>query len=345
MSRTYAKSPAAARALKLVRSLQSHFVQTLEGVGSASGAAETLESVEWLRTGGSNGGGRRIGTDGSANYNRASVNVSQVHYDDNPGKKLGSATALSAIVHPANPCAPSIHVHVSWTEYKSGEGYWRIMADLNPALPDDDDLNEFETALRDIAPDLFEQACEEGRRYFWIPSLERHRGISHFYLEAYNTNDPVADQALAERVTKVAIDTYGAIVRRRLTNQVVPTEDELSAQLAYHTVYLFQVLTLDRGTTAGLLVHDENDLGILGSLPAKVDSKLLGSWEAGMSKPQDELVVRLVEALGESKLAVVDDAAKARLAQVLRDHYKKHPQALELQASASTRPPSIENHQ
>jgi len=35
--------------------------------------------------------------------------------------------------------------------------------------------------------------------------------------------------------------------------------------------------TADRGTTSGLLVHDENDVGILGSLPSHVDKKLLES--------------------------------------------------------------------
>ena len=41
-------------------------------------------------------------------------------------------------------------------------------------------------------------------------------------------------------------------------------------QLAYHTRYFYQVLLLDRGTTAGLLVHDDNDVGTLGSLPGQV---------------------------------------------------------------------------
>ena len=38
----------------------------------------------------------------------------------------------------ANPYAPSIHMHISWTELKSGKGTWRIMADLNPSIASDD---------------------------------------------------------------------------------------------------------------------------------------------------------------------------------------------------------------
>jgi coproporphyrinogen III oxidase len=35
-------------------------------------------------------------------FDRASVNVSQVHYADEPTRKLASATALSTIIHPAH---------------------------------------------------------------------------------------------------------------------------------------------------------------------------------------------------------------------------------------------------
>ena len=50
--------------------------------------------------------------------------------------------------------------------------------------------------------------------------------------------------------------------------------------------YLFQVLTLDRGTTHGLLAHSENDVGTLGSLPTVVDRQLLQSWMEKVSPPQ-----------------------------------------------------------
>jgi coproporphyrinogen III oxidase len=64
-------------------------------------------------------------------YGRASVNVSVVHYDDEPEKALSAACALSAIVHPLNPHAPSMHLHTSWTSKKDGRGYWRIMAECS----------------------------------------------------------------------------------------------------------------------------------------------------------------------------------------------------------------------
>ncbi|MFT7670940.1 MAG: coproporphyrinogen III oxidase [Planctomycetota bacterium] len=341
---TFAQSTKAAEALVLVTALQQRFVELLEGISREAGSPAAFTPTDWQRDGGSHGGGTRFSSASTPVFNRASVNVSQVHYDDLEEKKLGSATALSAIVHPSNPFAPSIHLHVSWTEYKSGVGYWRIMADLNPSIPEAKATARFEAALRAVAPDLFERACEEGDRYFFIPALGRYRGVSHYYLEGYQTEDLSADAMLASDVAQAAIDIYGQLVNESLAAHPWPTAQDQAQQLAYHTLYLFQVLTLDRGTTTGLLVHDQNDLGIMGSLPGAIDRDLLASWRTKLAAPQDELLTALVAVFGEEQPGLVNERAKQQLAQVVREHYRKHPEALELQASAAKRPPTSENH-
>lgn len=323
-------------ALDLVESLQARFVQALELLGG-----DSFTAIEWLRDEGRHGGGVRYGIEDSELLGRASVNVSQVHYDDEPERKLGSATAISSIVHPSHPRAPSVHIHISWTELKSGEGYWRIMADLNPSLPNPEQTERFIAALRQAAPIEFDEAAKQGERYFFIPALGRHRGAAHFYLESYNTGDFDADLELAKQVGEAAIDGYLEI----LENPCLPVgEEEASSQLAYHTLYLFQVLTLDRGTTAGLLVHDQNDVGILGSLPAKVDRNLLSSWRSRMESPQDKLLDLILSALPRVGICTIDALVKQKLADAIRTHYKNHPEALNLQASGNRVPPTVENH-
>ena len=124
--------------------------------------------------------------------------------------------------------------------------------------------------------------------------------------------------------------------------------DEQRAQLSYHTVYFFQVLTLDRGTTSGLLVHSQNDVGIMGSLPSHVDRALLRSWAAKVAAPQDALVHALVDVLPETDDATpcpVDDRTRQRLAQTVRAHYQAHPEALNMQAAGNIIPPTVNNHQ
>ncbi len=278
-------------------------------------------------------------------FNRATVNFSQVHYDDLPDKKLASATALSCIIHPENPHGPSVHMHISWTELREGKGYWRVMADLNPAIPESTDREAFRSALTAAAPAVFGEAEAQGDRYFSIPALDRTRGVVHFYLEAYSTGDFSADQSLARRVGEETIDTYVALLKKSLESNPQPTDEDRDRQLAYHTVYLFQVLTLDRGTTSGLLVHDQNDVGILGSLPSHVDRELLAQWRERLPSPQDRLLAEIVAALPPGNPCPVDESTKKALAQLIRSHYRSFPDALALQASGSVVPPTVANHE
>lgn len=339
-----AQSPTAASALTLVQTLQRRLVGAMEQVAREAGDPQSFAPVQWLRDGGHHGGGERWGTGDTKVFDRASVNISQVHYDDEPDKRLASATALSAIIHPAHPQAPSMHVHLSWTAMRDGHGYWRVMADLNPSIPREADAQRFAAALRAAAPAHYDAAAAQGDRYFEIPALARHRGITHFYLEAFDTGDLAHDAALAERVIDAAIDTYAAIVADALRGRGPASADERAQQLAYHTLYLFQVLTLDRGTTSGLLIHDQNDVGILGSLPSHVDRGLLASWAAKVPAAQRPLVEAIVAELPAGSRVPVDDACKARLAAALRSFYRAHPDAIALQASGDVVPPTVANH-
>jgi coproporphyrinogen III oxidase len=345
VARVPAKSGDAERSLALVESLQTRFVSRLEAVAGKHGVAQPFEAVEWLRDEGRHGGGVRYVHGDNAVFNRASVNVSQVHYDDDPNKRLASATALSTIIHPDNPNAPSIHMHISWTEMRDGTGYWRVMADLNPSIPETADRARFDQALRGATGDTFDRGVEQGERYFFIPALQRHRGVSHFYLEGYRTEDREADIELARRVGETMIDCYAELLDAAVSDHPVIEEADRDKQLAYHTVYLFQVLTLDRGTTSGLLVHDQNDVGILGSLPARIDRALLQSWVDKAPMPQDSLVRGIVDALPDQVPAPVTEDAKRALAGVVREHYRQHPEALKLQASGDVVPPTVANHQ
>ncbi len=338
MSRTHAKEPRAGRALELVEGLQSRFAA---GLGALRGA-QAYRPVTWRRDEGRHGGGVRYEAPPCPAFNRASVNVSQVHYDDEPDRRLSSATALSTIVHPSNPRAPSVHIHISWTAMRSGAAYWRMMADLNPAILHEGDRDAYDAVLRGATGDHFEQGHANADLYFLIPALRRHRGVSHVYLEGFDSGDFEADLAFARGFGERVTDGYLAIVAPALERPY--TEEDTLAQRAYHTVYLFQVLTLDRGTTSGLLIHDQNDVGILGSLPKVVDAALLRSWAPLVPPPQETLVHRLADVLGGREHAEVDDARKRAMAEVVRAHYRAHPEALALQATGPVIPTTVANH-
>lgn len=343
MEKIYAKAVEAQEAYNVVEDLQSYFVTRLNELSTTYGENKVFSPVEWFRDEGCHGGGIRYVANDDALFNRASVNISQVQYDDNPSKSLASATALSTIIHPKNPHAPSIHMHISWTQLKDGEGYWRIMADLNPAIVYDEDTIAFETTLEKKAKEHYDEGHDQGERYFYIPVLERHRGVSHFYLEGFNSGDFESDKQFAVSIGESVIQTYIKIVENALSTRTEISTDDIDQQLAYHSVYLLQVLTLDRGTTSGLLIHDQNDVGIMGSIPRYVDKDLLRVWISKMPAPQDALLKAIVDGITTND-ALINDEVKANLAAIVRGHYQKNPQALSMQASCDIVPATVDNH-
>ena len=339
-----AKSPRAELAYSLVCDLQRRFVSGLNKISDKFGEGNPFEPTEWLRDDGKHGGGVRFMATDNRLFNRASVNISQVQYDDDETKKLASASAISTIIHPENPLAPSVHIHLSWTEMKEGCGYWRVMADLNPSHEHDADKEQFIQTLRQAAPKQYEEAAEQGDGYFYIPVLGRHRGVTHFYLENYFSDDFNTDLDLAKTVGEAAIDSYCDILSSALETRVLPTDANRNKQLDYHTLYFFQVLTLDRGTTSGLLVHDQNDIGILASLPSHVNRALLASWVQKMPSPQDELLQNILACLPAADICLIEDDTKQALANCLRQHYRVYPEAINLQARGKVIPPTVINH-
>lgn len=339
-----AKSIEAQKAYELVTGLQLYFANNLNKISSEFGKNKLFEEVTWVRDEGKHGGGSRYEARDESLFNRGSVNVSQIQYDDMPEKKLGSATAISTIIHPSNPHVPSMHMHISWTQMRDGKGYWRVMADLNPSIRDEVAKKMFDETLEKEAAEHAQNGIASGNKYFNIPALERTRGVSHFYLEGFNTGNFEADKAFSKNMGEKVIDTYIEIISKAIKNNPTYTEDEQTQQLAYHTLYLFQVLTLDRGTTSGLLIHSQNDVGIMGSIPSHVNRELLTSWIDKMEKPQDKLVEALLEALPNEMPTPVEVETKKRLAQAVRAHYKAHPEALAMQASGEIIPPTVDNH-
>jgi len=344
MERIYSQTPESEAAISLAENLQLYFVNRLKGMSQIFGDNTPFEAVEWFRDGGRHGGGMRYEARDMRLFNRASVNVSQIQYADLPDKKLDAASAISTIIHPRNPHVPSMHMHISYTQMKDGGGYWRIMADLNPAIAYEGDTHRFIEHINFITPDIFETGAEQGDRYFYIPALGRHRGVAHFYLENYGSGDFGTDYGFAKYFGEQIIDVYISIISDALSKRTTITEADAAKQLAYHTLYFFQVLTLDRGTTSGLLIHDQNDIGIMGSIPSHVDRTLLQSWLSRMTPPQDALLRALIDALPDGEIAEVDEAAKKRLAEAVRAHYKAHPEALSMQADSAVVPPTVANH-
>jgi coproporphyrinogen III oxidase len=327
------KTDKSKKACKLVEYIQFYFVKELNSICDQYGNKKHCEEKTWTKKNPIYGGGQRFeGTDETI-FNRASVNVSSVHYDEDSGKQILLADAISAIIHPLSPFAPSIHMHFSYTQKKNKIGYFRLMSDLNPSINNDDFKNDFTKMLKSSTGSNYGLGSSSGNKYFYIPQLNRTRGVKHFYLDNYNGESFDSDLSYIKKVAIASIDCYISIFKKALEQNKPITQKEKQQQIDYHTLYFFQVLTLDRGTIAGLLIHNQNDIGIMGSIPSHINKTLLKSWVDTMPPPQDELLNNLIGCLEDKEIALIDVATKKKLANILREHYIKYPEAIRLQAS------------
>lgn len=325
--------------------VQEYFVKKLEAV-SVDGVTSEFKPSAWVRDEGTHGGGQRFGVVDVPVFNRASVNYSGVFYDDKPDSPVSSATAISVIIHPRNPYAPSMHCHFSYTEPRNKAPYWRMISDLNPSLHNPDAKNKFDNKLREVVaehgsslpPKMFEHAKLFGDKYFFMPELNMYRGTSHFFIPELpdSQHDPSASRNLAEKLAKATIDTYTSIIQERMDSKPLDdvTESEKKQQLAYHTAYFYQVLFLDRGTTAGIMAHSDNDVGTLASLPNYIDRTLLETWLANnVQPPHDVLLRRILDALPKMDEVHVTDEIRAQLAKLCREYYLEDKTRPAFQAS------------
>lgn len=331
-----ASSPESQKALNFLWELQDFFRSGLDDafeVQSKYGSDYSLfETILWMRNNGKNGGGARKSAIASAELNRASINVSHIHYDESSKNSLSSASALSTIIHPKSPHFPSMHMHISWTELRDGQKAWRIMADLNPSLYNDQYKEWFLSTFKEAGGAQYQTAIQYGDEYFYIPILDRTRGVAHFYLEAYNTGNFSQDLNFAKNFGQSVVRTYCKIMADALKQNLPVTDQQRSVQIDYHTLYMLQVLTLDKGTTTGLLVHDQNDSGTMASIPSHINVELLKSWIAKAAHPQNLLIEALASELGNEKICLVDETIKKKLADQIRHHYQKFPETLKMQA-------------
>lgn len=327
MNFSRSNSEKAQKATDLVVALQDKFTKILSGLSEG----ELFEKVEWLRDDGRHGGGARFVAPADGFFDRASVNVSHVHYDDVPEKSLASASALSAIVHPDHPHLPSIHIHFSYTEKRDGSGYWRMMADLNPSIPNERHTAIFNQCLKEYSNGFLKEGLAQGDQYFFIPALNRHRGVSHFYLEGFDSGSFEQDYEMSKLLASKVMDCYQELLEDGLRENGTFTAEEKQQQIDYHTLYFYQVLTLDKGTTAGIMVHNQNDLGVFGSLPSTINCQLLGSWIEKTPAPLNDLVTQLHDVFESGANASVGDAEKLAFAEIMRNFYVQHKELLVFQ--------------
>merc|ERR1719265_2140289 len=112
-----------------------------------------------------------------------------------------------------------------------------MIADLNPSIPDEAATEFFERSLRQVVPEsLFDDGRTFGDRYFYIPSLDRYRGVCHMFIPKLGDSDMEPDEALqfVQDFARTTIRTYVSLVQEAMDEKPKSelTEEDWAAQLA-----------------------------------------------------------------------------------------------------------------
>lgn len=310
----------------LFSGLQVYFVSKLNALALQFGKGKSCKSVMWECNKGKDCGGTRYEARDRSLLNQASVDVSEIHYEDKKDKTLESGSVCSATIHPDNPHVPSLHFSVSWEKMKEEKGCWHLVADLNPSIINEAtlDKNIFCKTVEKATGKFYKEGTINSDSYFYIPEAGRYLGVFHYYLE-YSTGNFEEEKAFILAFYESVIDCYLSIFSAKLMLQLTYTEEKKEEQLAYHTLYLFHILTRDRGTISALLEHDQNDVGVLASLPSHINRDILSLWGEKIPAPEDLLLKQILNALPKVVPTPVDEKCKRVLANTIRKHYKKYP--------------------
>ena len=258
-------------------SLRDRICAAFEEIEREAGSVAAFDYISWDRVdseGGPGGGGVRGQMNGKV-FEKVGVNVSTVGgrfapefaasihgAQDDPSF---FATGISLVAHMANPHVPAVHMNTRFlctTKRWFGGG-----ADLNPAIPDEEDTEAFHARLRAACaahdPTFYPRFSKWADDYFFIP----HRGVPRgaggiFYDHLEGHFD--AHFAFTRDVGEAFLDIFPKIVRSRMDMPF--SEKDMARLLEFRGRYVEFNLLYDRGTLFGLKTGGNID-AILMSLP------------------------------------------------------------------------------
>jgi len=241
------------------------------------GAAGRFERTPWERTDhtGAKGGGGVMSVMRGRLFEKVGVHCSTVHGEFAPEFRAqipGAAddprfwaSGISLIAHLHNPHVPAVHMNTRFlttTRRWFGGG-----ADLNPAIPYQDDTDAFHARLRAACaahdPTFYPRFSKWAEDYFWLPHRQVARGVGGIF---YDRLEDHFDEhfAFTRDVGEAFLDIFPQIVRKRMDTPF--TDEDMDKLLAFRGRYVEFNLLYDRGTLFGLKTGGNID-AILMSLP------------------------------------------------------------------------------
>ncbi len=196
------------------------------------------------------------------------------------------ATAISLIVHPHNPYAPTTHMNLRYFQIDADEPMWYFGGgyDLTPYYGFREDCVHWHQVARKSAGEhypLLKQQCDE---YFYLPHRQECRGIGGLFFDDWTHGGFDTSFAFVRSIGDSFLSAYLPILLRRLDHTY--GERERDFQLYRRGRYAEFNLAIDRGTKYGLQSGRRIE-SVLASLPPLV--KWVYNHQAEAGSPEAEL--------------------------------------------------------
>jgi coproporphyrinogen III oxidase len=265
-------------------SLRDRICAEFEAIEREAGSDAAFVFTPWDRTdpNGEPGGGGVRGQMNGRVFEKVGVNVSTVGGRFSPEFAASIhgaqddpsffATGISLVAHMANPHVPAVHMNTRFlatTKRWFGGG-----ADLNPAIPKEEDTEAFHARLRAACaahdPTFYPRFSKWAEDYFQIPHRGVPRGVGGIFYDHLECAEPGEGPsfehnfAFTRDVGEAFLDAFPKIVRARRNTPF--NEDDVRRLLEFRGRYVEFNLLYDRGTLFGLKTGGNID-AILMSLP------------------------------------------------------------------------------
>ena len=258
-------------------SLRDRICAEFEAIEREAGSDAAFNYIPWERTdpSGEPGGGGLRGQMNGQVFEKVGVNVSTVGGTFSPEFAASIhgadedpsffATGISLVAHMANPHVPAVHMNTRFlttTKRWFGGG-----ADLNPAIPYDEDTEAFHARLRAACaahdPTFYPRFSKWAEEYFFLPHRNVSRGVGGIFYDHLEGHFD-AHFAFTREVGGGFLDIFPKIVRARMNTPF--DEADRKRLLEFRGRYVEFNLLYDRGTLFGLKTGGNID-AILMSLP------------------------------------------------------------------------------
>ena len=195
------------------------------------------------------------------------------------------ATAISMIIHPLNPYAPTFHANLRF--FLVDDDHWHFGGgfDLTPFYPFAEDVLHWHRVANKACaahgPDVYDKLKRNCDNYFYLNHREEPRGVGGLFFDDWNINGFASSFDLTRSVGDHILEAYVPILERR--KDIPFGERETEFQSYRRGRYAEFNLAIDRGTRYGIQSGRRIE-SVLASMPPRAIWKY--NWKPMPGSPE-----------------------------------------------------------